>query len=366
MDDTRNALQAGLPERRKAGQASHLPEISPISLTSLLYALSLFIFYYQGFIGGTSFIAAAAGVLGWVLMFYAVFRSGAHLRMADPSLVLPQIGAALATMLLVAYLEPSTRIALVPFMLVAFSFGVCRLTTSTITLLAMLCLLSHLGIVLAHAQVEGYGMEFRAGLLQWFVLALTLPAMIAVGKQIQTLRLTLRATRHQLEHYEERSIRDDLTGLYNRRQLQMDLERARLTCGARSASFSLCLIDVDHFKQINDSHGHLAGDTVLRDFARIARDSVRDSDILGRFGGDEFMLILPETDLKGAVVHAERLRVYAQFLDFSRVMEQRHISLSIGVAQYRPGEKVTDLIARADAGLYRAKQLGRNRVEWVD
>src|SRR3569833_4520153 len=100
--------------------------------------------------------------------------------------------------------------------------------------------------------------------------------------------------------------------------------------------------------------------------SRTSRDSIRDTDILGRYGGDEFLQILPDTDLKGAVMHAERLRVYAHFLDFRKVLAQQHISLSIGVAQYRSGEKITDLISRADTALYQAKQLGRNRVEWLD
>jgi diguanylate cyclase (GGDEF)-like protein len=126
----------------------------------------------------------------------------------------------------------------------------------------------------------------------------------------------------------------------------------------------MCLIDIDRFKEINDGNGHLAGDTILKEFSRLARNSIRDSDVLGRYGGDEFLLILKDTDLKGAVMHAERLRVYAHFLDFQKVLAQKHISLSIGVAQYRKGEKITDLISRADSALYQAKQLGRNRVEW--
>jgi diguanylate cyclase (GGDEF)-like protein len=208
--------------------------------------------------------------------------------------------------------------------------------------------------------------DFQADLVQWFVLVLTLPAMIVVGKQIQNLHQLLRATRYQLEHYEEKSVRDELTGLYNRRQIQVELEKAKLQADTRSVPFSICLIDIDHFKEVNDSNGHLAGDTVLKEFAKVARDSFRDTDMLGRYGGDEFLQILPDTNLKGAVMHAERLRVYTHFLDFQKLLEQKSISLSIGVAQYRHGEKITDLIARADAALYQAKQRGRNRVEWVE
>ena len=280
--------------------------------------------------------------------------------------MLPQLVASLLIMLVVAYLERATQIALVPFILIAFSFGIFRLSTASLILLSIGCLTAYLGIILLRAHVEGYDFGFRADLAQWCVLALTLPGMILVGKQIQNLRQLLRATRYQLEHYEEKSVRVELTGLYNRRQLQSELEQAKLQADSRGIPFTICLIDIDRFKEINDNNGHLVGDTILKEFARVARDSIRDTDVFGRYGGDEFMQILPDTDVKGAVMHAERLRVYAHFLDFQKILAQKNISLSIGVAQYRHGEKITDLISRADSALYQAKQLGRNRVEWIN
>lgn len=343
-----------------------IPQISPISLISLLYALSLYIFYRQGFIGGITFASVAVIVLCFVILFYSVFRLGLNTRFYEPSLMLPQLVTSLLIMLAVAYLERATQVALVPFILIAFSFGIFRLSTASLILLSIGCLSAYLGIIMMRGHAEGYTYDFRADIAQWFVLALTLPGMILMGNQIQNLRQLLRATRYQLEHYEEKSVRDELTGLYNRRQLQSELEQAKLQADTLAVPFSLCLIDIDRFKEINDTNGHLAGDTILKEFADVARGSIRDTDILGRYGGDEFMQILPDTNLKGAVMHAERLRVYAHFLDFQKILAQKHISLSIGIAQYRSGEKITDLISRADSALYQAKQSGRNRVEWVD
>jgi diguanylate cyclase len=352
--------------RRKNMQPVRVSQISPISLISLLYALSLYIFYRQGFISGVTCISVAAVVLCFVILFYAVFKLGLNTRFQEQSLMLPQLLTALLIMLAVAYIERATQVALVPFILISFSFGIFRLSTVSLILLATGCLGAYLGIITMRGYAEGYSYGFRADLVQWFVLALTLPGMILVGKQIHNLRQLLRATRYQLEHYEEKSVRDELTGLYNRRQIQTDLEQAKLQADTLSVPFAICLIDIDRFKEINDNNGHLAGDTILKEFARVARDSIRDTDVLGRYGGDEFLQILPDTDLKGAVMHAERLRVYAHFLDFQKILGQKHISLSIGIAQYRSGETITDLIARADAALYRAKQLGRNRVEWIE
>ncbi|GIZ50870.1 GGDEF domain-containing protein [Noviherbaspirillum aridicola] len=364
MDDARETLRSESINRRRTIKPVRMPQVSPIGLISLLYALSLFVFYRQGFISGGSFVLIAMVVVASVAGFHLLFRFGHHTRYRDPSLMLPQLVVSLAIMLTVAWLERPTQIALVPFMLIAFSFGIFRLTTLSLIMLSAVCLSAYLAIILLRGQAEGHDFVFRADLVQWCVLALTLPGMILVGKQIQNMRQLLRATRYQLEHYEEKSVRDELTGLYNRRQLQTELEQARLHAQTRAVPFCICLIDIDRFKQINDNCGHLAGDTIIREFAKTARDCIRDTDVLGRYGGDEFLQILPDTDLKGAVMHAERLRVYAHFLDFQKVLPQKHISLSIGVAEYRPGEKITDLIARADAALYRAKQLGRNRVEW--
>ncbi|HJV75480.1 MAG TPA: GGDEF domain-containing protein [Noviherbaspirillum sp.] len=341
------------------------PRISPIGLISLLYVLSLYVFYRQGFIGSTVFAGIAAIVLLVVALFYLVFRLGLNMHFSDASLMLPQLLVTLMIMMTVAQVEPATQIALVPFILIAFSFGIFRLSTALLILLSVACLAVYLGIIMTRADAGNYDYGFRADLVRWFVLALTLPGMIIVGKQIQNLRQLLHTTRYQLEHFEEKSVRDELTGLYNRRQIQSELEQAKLHADTRSVPFSICLIDIDRFKAINDNHGHLIGDTILREFARVALDSIRDTDTLGRYGGDEFIQILRDTEVKGAVMHAERLRVYAHFLDFQKVLAQRHISLSIGVAQYRNGEKITDLISRADSALYQAKQLGRNRVEWA-
>ena len=301
--------------------------------------MSLYIFYRQGFIGGTTFLGVAAIVVCFVALFYGSFRFRLNTRFPEPSLMLPQLSSSLAIMLSSPHLERATQIALAPFILIAFSFGIFRLSTASADTAG-----GHLpGRLSRHHHDARHGgrlcLRFPADLVQWFVLALTLPGMIVVGKQIQNLHQLLQTTRYQLEHYEEKSVRDELTGLYNRRQIQAELEQAKLQADTRSVHFSICLIDIDHFKEINDNNGHLAGDTVLKEFAKVARDSFRDTDMLGRYGGDEFLQILPDTDLKGAVMHAERLRVYTHFLDFQKLLGQKSISLSIGVAQYRKAKK---------------------------
>jgi diguanylate cyclase (GGDEF)-like protein len=347
-------------------QPTRIAPISQTSIASLLYLLTIFVFFEQGLVSPLAFLAGAGLMAGFLVLFFVLFRFRINTRFREPSLTSAQITASVITMLTVSYLDRNAQIVLGPFMLVAFSYGTFRLGSATLAGLAVGSMSAYLAMILTRNFPAGYSDTLRMDLLQWVIVALTLPLMVSVGTQVRKLRAALKTTRRQLQQFEEKAIRDELTGLYNRRHLHTELVAAIARADQQGIPFCLCLIDVDHFKDINDQHGHLVGDVILREFAQVARDSIRDSDVIGRYGGDEFMQILPDTDLKGAVMHAERLRVYAHFLDLQGVLPPHAISLSIGVAQYRPAETVTALIERADTALYRAKERGRNRVEWID
>jgi len=133
--------------------------------------------------------------------------------------------------------------------------------------------------------------------------------------------------------------------------------------GMRSGSLPcLCLVDIDHFKRINDQHGHAAGDEVLRLFAGHAAATMRDTDVLSRWGGEEFLVMLPDTPLREASLGFERLR---SLLSRDQAWgEQMHlrVSFSAGLTTWRPGESMRDALARADAALYEAKAKGRDRL----
>ncbi len=150
---------------------------------------------------------------------------------------------------------------------------------------------------------------------------------------------------------------DLLTSLFNRRKLDEALAEAT---EGRGRPLSLILGDIDNFKSVNDRHGHKVGDQVLVAFADLLRDAVRPTDILGRWGGEEFMLLCPDTDLPAAVALAERLR---QRVEATALPEVGTRTCSFGVATLAPGESTDSLVGRADAALYRCKRNGRNRVE---
>lgn len=159
---------------------------------------------------------------------------------------------------------------------------------------------------------------------------------------------------------EKASITDTLTGLFNRRRLDEayahELDRAQ----RYAKPVSLIIGDVDHFKSINDTHGHQTGDEVLKTIADLLRSGVRSVDIVGRWGGEEFLVICPDTDLDGALALAEKLRLSIAAEPFAAIGST---TSSFGIAQYRAGESFKDTVARADTALYKAKINGRNRVE---
>ncbi len=162
------------------------------------------------------------------------------------------------------------------------------------------------------------------------------------------------------------SQRDPLTEIYNRQFLMEALEREKQMADREGRVFSVCVLDLDHFKSINDEFGHSAGDRVLKEFTEHLRGSLRASDqvtqgrTLGRYGGCEFLIILPGTRLSGARTLAERLREECASLQLSYGLQ---MTLSAGVAEYRLDEAIEELLKSADRALHLAKQMGRDRVE---
>ncbi len=175
------------------------------------------------------------------------------------------------------------------------------------------------------------------------------------------------ALRESEKRYQELSITDGLTKLYNLRhfynQLKLEIERTN----RYHHSLTLLILDIDDFKQYNDSFGHLEGDKILIRLSEFIRKSVRRTDSAYRYGGEEFAIILPETNGEQGFVVAERIRACLKNEAFSPITERKiHISVSIGIAQFILNEPLKDFIRRADKSMYKAKELGKNRTIFSD
>ena len=155
---------------------------------------------------------------------------------------------------------------------------------------------------------------------------------------------------------------DGLTGLHNRRYVVDQFEKMYNKATRYHSPCSILLIDIDYFKKVNDVHGHLVGDDVLVEVAQLLQHALRDSDLIGRYGGEEFLALLPMTNLLEAQILAERLR---EQVENSEEIKRQHgfgVTVSIGVAQITDHDTQKQLIQRADEALYKAKAAGRNRV----
>ncbi|MBF0573165.1 MAG: diguanylate cyclase [Desulfamplus sp.] len=171
-----------------------------------------------------------------------------------------------------------------------------------------------------------------------------------------------RELREKNRELELLAITDRLTGICNRLKLDEVFEHERVRSERYGLDFSVILMDIDHFKRVNDTHGHQVGDTVLVEISHILMEYLRKVDVPGRWGGEEFLVICPETNGDNACFIAEKLRFTISSFNFSVVNK---ITASFGVTAYRSGDDVKTMMARADAALYRAKENGRNRVEYI-
>jgi diguanylate cyclase (GGDEF)-like protein len=179
--------------------------------------------------------------------------------------------------------------------------------------------------------------------------------------RVRLIRLLRQAERRA--HLAEAASHDTLTSLHNRRGLEESVAALLRQAQQQRAVFACVLFDLDHFKRINDQHGHAVGDQVLAETARRIADCLRARDVAARYGGEEFLVLLPTITAPDAVAVAERVRLRIEHEPFETSVGHVPITISGGVALFRPDDESWDaLVARADAALYQAKQQGRNRI----
>lgn len=182
--------------------------------------------------------------------------------------------------------------------------------------------------------------------------------LLESSQQLAEMRVVLDTARRE-------AMTDGLTGIANRRGFDQALAAAADAAVQTGMPLTLLMVDIDHFKRFNDTHGHLVGDHVLKLVAKVLTEGVKGRDTVARYGGEEFSVILPRTELANAVTLAEQLRASVgsrQIINRTRNANYGSVTLSIGAAEYRPGEDLSVLMRRADEALYTAKRGGRNRV----
>lgn len=300
------------------------------------------------------------------LAFYLLIRTGINLRFADPSLSLPQMLFAIPLDLYgLAHAGPM-RGAYLLILLVIFVFGCYRLSTRTLLALSIPTVVVYGALLPWIRRYDGYAFYLPLELALWLTTAGLLPAVSLLAGSISSLRKRLAQNTLQLEallaKVTAQATRDELTGAYNRRHILELLAREKALADRDDSRFCIGIVDLDHFKRVNDTWGHHGGDVVLTTFAEAAQASLRAGDVFARYGGEEFLLLLPDAAPEAAGAMLGRLRERLADTAFESLPNGFRITLSAGVAAYRHGESIEQLISRADEALYLAKQQGRNRV----
>nr|WP_238936475.1 diguanylate cyclase [Pseudomonas typographi] len=314
-------------------------------------------------------VVASALVLASQAVLLALFTSGANRRYADPSLTEAQVllAIALVTMLL-AGLQSARGLFMVLYVILLL-FGMFHLSRWVFIRCALVAFGSFCALLWALAWF-GRLSDWPQALLQVSVLLVALVWLCLYASYVQACRQRMRQRRYALQAHqdtlrgmmrqlEDLVATDELTGLFNRRHF-LRLASQELAALRPGRSHGLALIDLDHFKRINDVHGHAAGDQVLQAFAQVAATCLRDGDVLARYGGEEFVLLLLECDVDRLSLCCERLRLAYQN---AAPIAGRALPLSLcaGMTLLNVGDDLDEALQRADKALYRAKRNGRNQ-----
>lgn len=334
---------------------------------SVLVIALLFVSHLLDVLTLRAFVNAALLILACVFVFYAAFRSGMNLRFRDPSLTVLQILCSSLVILYVLYESESGHGVLTLIYMVSFLFGVFRLDTRQLLSLTVFVALSYALIIVLQWHPGADLDEFKRKLLNWIVLTAVLTFFSIMGGYLSRLRKQLAESKVRLEEalrrIEHLAARDELTGVFNRRSLVDVMTQQKSRADRYGTTFSVLIADIDFFKRVNDTHGHQAGDAVLKKFAEAAAACLRSTDVFGRYGGEEFLAVLDQTSLAGVPVVAERLCAAARQLNLDEVARGFRVSVSAGGAEYIRPEDWKATVARADQALYRAKEGGRDRFE---
>lgn len=351
-----------------SGREQRLRLSQQLFAVALLSACTLILAYAATLSGAPTVWVAAWAIAAITGAFgaFALIRSGWSLRFADPSLTLWQMGTSLAFGAMAYPLAGPLRHLVLPILMLILVFGMFQLRRGQ-ALAVSLYGLALLGAAMLFATwVWPRQLDPALELGHFMMAAVCLPGVGILAGRLSRIRHRLVEQREQLNQalarIEELATRDVLTGLYNRRHGESLLRQALQRQRRSGTSFAVALIDLDHFKSINDRHGHAVGDAVLRAFAEAAQSTLRSTDTLARWGGEEFLLLLDDADAQSASIALQRMQIAVEQAAVEAGGQALSFTFSAGLTVHIEGEPELLLLDRTDRALYQAKAGGRNRV----
>lgn len=334
------------------------------------YSLAAAVLLLYAFDGAISIDIAPLFWFGGLLIigtFAVLSEAGVGDRFSDHYLTVFQISAHMALQFVFLLSVPTIGVAFISVLFLIFAFGTLRMTSAQAMLTWAIATAGLAAVFLALDLPIGLPVATqlqRAASMLCFVLVIGQCAFLGLfgatlRKILYQRSIELKAAYRRIEELAEL---DELTGSYNRRcimrLLDAEVEKSRQT----STPCAIALIDLDWFKRINDAHGHPVGDEVLRTFAITIFANIRPADCFGRYGGEEFLLLLPGTDGEAALRMLDRLRGIVADLDWSAFSPGMRVTISAGVVTLRDNDTADTFLVRADSALYSAKAQGRNRI----
>lgn len=299
-------------------------------------------------------------------VFVLIIALSGNLRFKDASMTLPQmVWVTSCISVLMCFLHDIRPLMLMGYLLV-MSFGAFRLSIRGFygfTLFTLTCYFASLMWVYQHRPDD---IELSQEFFVFVGFGLSLCGFVLMGNEFSNLRQSLGERHRELKgavsRIEELAITDELTGLYNRRYLMQMLSQQRALANRSRYGFVVCYLDLDHFKKVNDKYGHPFGDKVLKSFANLMTNSLREVDLGARIGGEEFVLVLADTNLDAAHGVCQRMAEKWREMRFPEAPELK-LTLSAGITAFKSPETIEQILERADSLLYDAKHRGRNWIE---
>ncbi len=328
-------------------------------------AMMVFV-WHLGLLGNTGLqVLALIDTVG-PAAFFLLVRSGWSRRFSDSGLVAPQMIYASAVTMTAYAFSPTLRVALAQTLCVVQVFGLLTLRPRQALNVglagALLMLATWFALPALESSPTSRGFEAIRLIFSSFIVALLALQSRQYARMRQAVRRQQDKLAAALEQVHELVTRDLLTGVYNRQYMQDRLVRERARLARGGSACCLAMIDLDHFKRINDTYGHRVGDDVLVAFARCAQATLRTTDVLARWGGEEFVVLMPDTDPTGhGLLCLQRLHDEVSTLQPGPGVADLRISFSAGLAGSVDGETLDQMLERADRALYAAKAQGRGR-----
>lgn len=354
-----------ITDKKHRSQRERIVVLIIVAVSYCVDAIWLFFYSSEGIVSISIPFLYLSVSLFTTGLYALIIITGWNEKLKDPNLVIPQSVAGNLIQLAFLLLAPQIGLLFLFLIFIVTAFETLAMTVRQFSLMWLLVAVATGIIMLQAGDKLGFPVATQTQrIVAWFVFTSILARVIFVNMQITGLRDALRRRnlklKQSLKHIEELADTDYLTQVLNRRAFIKHAEDELTRARRNKSEFCVAIFDLDHFKKINDNYGHLIGDEVLVKTVEIVSETIRKTDKLGRFGGEEFILLFPETPISGCRVILERIHENISEYGWEKIADGLNIQISTGIASFRFDENLEEITHRADQALYRAKNEGRN------